>query len=871
VTGVVADNVTVQNQNSADNPSATSGEATVSNDTGDGFSLGPRAITDTGTAQASQFGGNEADITQSAIAESGDAVAGSQVTGIVGGGEHVVQNSNNAFCDLDPCAFSGDADASNTADVSVGPFAETDDTAQVSQTGDNDAVLSQSSLATSGDSLFGSQVTGVVGGSATVQNQNSSSSDGLGAESGPATASNTAAPLDGVAVAGPQASGTTAGAQQTGDNRIDAAQEAEGRSGDALSGAQVTGAVGDEGGFLTVSNQQASEGDEVISGDVAATNDADIEAGAQALGTDVAQASQNGDNDVTSDQNVLAKTGDALAGAQVTGDVGHEDVTVQSMNSSLDAVATSGDVVDATNVLVASAGPFADADRAQTSQLGDNAADASQSVAADTGDAVAGSQVIGVVASGSTVTVQSSNSSVASEATSGTIDLDVVQSADVTAGPTSIGDTLAQTSQTGDNAAALAQDAALATGDAVAGGQVTGIVDDDGAAVTVQNQNSSDADIATSGDVLVTTANEAAVAASAFAEADVAGTVQSQQTGDNTVAADQSAALATGDAVGGGQVTGVVSGDSSDVTVSNMNSAFEADVVSGSVEAEVVNDLSADAGSGMQLGDNEVTAGQEALLSTGDAVGASQVTGVVTGDDSTITIQSSNACDGDPCATVDSGLIDIADAANVAGIGVGAFVESGTAQASQFGDNAASVAQSVDASTGDAVGGSQVTGTVAGDGSETTVMNQNTASGPIVTSGSVTGASNDLTATVGVEADAITGNAQAQQTGDNDLDFTQDISAGSGDAVAGAQVTGTVGGEATISVTGSSVDPDASSGDVDGENDASGSVGVTATSPANAMTSQSGDSNASGSQDLSIDTGDAVSGSQVEGSVGSPA
>jgi len=119
VTGAVADNVTVQNQNSADNPVATAGMASVVNDTvsggNSGLKLGPQSLS-SGDSMATQNGDNAIAVTQSGNATSGDAVAGAQVTGIVGSGEHTVQNQNTASCTDNPCA----SGLQNSDDPNVG-------------------------------------------------------------------------------------------------------------------------------------------------------------------------------------------------------------------------------------------------------------------------------------------------------------------------------------------------------------------------------------------------------------------------------------------------------------------------------------------------------------------------------------------------------------------------------------------------------------------------------------------------------------------------------------------------------------------------------------------------------------------------------
>ena len=115
-------------------------------------------------------------------------------------------------------------------------------------------------------------------------------------------------------------------------------------------------------------------------------------------------AAQTGNNDITVAETADGKTGDALAGSQVTGDVGHSDVTVQNQNRANLPVTFTGSVSLAngeSNVV----GPIAiGAVTSNASQIGDNAVAATQGLVTASGDSVAGAQVTGVVAAGSTVT-----------------------------------------------------------------------------------------------------------------------------------------------------------------------------------------------------------------------------------------------------------------------------------------------------------------------------------------------------------------------------------------------------------------------------------------------------------------------------------
>jgi hypothetical protein len=145
--------------------------------------------------------------------------------------ETTVQGSNTS---TESTAASSDASASNQAEVSAGPSSSNGGSSQ--QVGNNSTTVNQNAQAKSGDAVAGSQVTGVVGGGATVQNTNNSS--GATAVSGEATASNAA-----VVNAGPQA-GNGGTAQQVGNNNVEVNQSSSATSGTAAAGTQVTGVVG---------------------------------------------------------------------------------------------------------------------------------------------------------------------------------------------------------------------------------------------------------------------------------------------------------------------------------------------------------------------------------------------------------------------------------------------------------------------------------------------------------------------------------------------------------------------------------------------------------------------------------------------------
>jgi hypothetical protein len=161
ITGIVGGgDATVQNQNDGEGGVAFTGDALSSNTLEVG--VGPFADSIADDALASQIGDNETVISQSAEAITGDAVVNSQVTGIVGGDDSVVQGQNSAE---DGVAFSGTAYATNDAFGNAGgPLADSiAGSSLATQNGDNAADLAQDAGAESGDGVSGSQVSGVVG------------------------------------------------------------------------------------------------------------------------------------------------------------------------------------------------------------------------------------------------------------------------------------------------------------------------------------------------------------------------------------------------------------------------------------------------------------------------------------------------------------------------------------------------------------------------------------------------------------------------------------------------------------------------------------------------------------------------------------
>jgi hypothetical protein len=180
-------------------------------------------------------------------------------------------------------------------------------------------------------------------------------------------------------------------------------------------------------------------------------------------------------------QNAIAHSGDAVAGSQVIGvhvggSVGTLNVLVA--NDATGAAARSGDAL-AGNVARAVAGPTALATNgdAATSQVGSNVVAVDQTAEAQSGRALAGAQVIAIEVAGGIgqSSIQPMNTSIGTLAASGNVV--ALNDASGSVGPQGSATGNASTLQAGSNDLTLAQDARPTSGDAVAGGQVVGIVE----------------------------------------------------------------------------------------------------------------------------------------------------------------------------------------------------------------------------------------------------------------------------------------------------------------------------------------------------------------------------------------------------------
>lgn len=842
VTGVVGDNATVQNSNSAIGVAAVSGPAAVVN--ANGGKVGPTAVS-LGPSQTAQSGSNSLDLSQSGTTSTGDAVAGGQVTGIVGGGTHMVQNQNNC---LGCVALSAPTAVVNLNGAFAGPTAASLAPAQAGQVGDNEAVISQSSNTKTGDAVSGGQVTGTVGGSAAVQNSNSCL--GCLAASFPAFAFNVNAGATGPAAASIVNSQTS----QSGDNSLDLSQNTTGSTGDAVSGSQVTGLVGDANGFLSVMNQQASRGDAAFSGPVVAANLNAANGGPMSVAVINAQSSQNGDNNTVVAQSNDGKSGDALAGAQISGGVGG-DVSISGTNSAVATIALSAPVIGV-NASTAHNGPMAAALlTSSASQHGDNTNSLDQTVTSETGDAVSGGQVAGAVASGDATVFLSNSSRFALAASSPAVG---VNAGAALGGPFAAGVLNAQSQQDGRNDVATNQSVTTQTGDAVSGGQTVGTVS--GGDSTISAQNSSFATAAfTSPTVSI---NAPVVFGSPVALGVL--NANASQLGENTVAISTAINTTTGDAVSGGQVLGAVS--SGDVKVMNTNNATLAISASGPAvagNAYGVADgpvaLALLSASASQNGDTNLTFNQKLDITSGDAVAGAAVVGATASGD--ISVMGSNS------ATATAAFSGAALAAN-AGFINGGPVAAGilNAQTQQAGSNHATIVQQVSTTSGDAVSGSQITGAVSNNG-DVSISVQNSAFLTLALSGPSAAANAGLTHGGPLSLGLI--NANASQFGGNSSDITQGVTSTSGDAVSGAQINGAVanGSDVTVQGSNSAIATLGISGITAGVNAGVQLTGPDAISAVSGSASQFGSNDMGLDQSLSLKSGDAVSGSQITGVV----
>ena len=304
--------------------------------------------------------------------------------------------------------------------------------------------------------------------------------------------------------------------------------------------------------------------------------------------------------------------------------------------------------------------------------------------------------------------------------------------------------------QVGDNENSTEQSGSASSGDAVAG-QVAGVVSSGDASVDATN-HSEDVDVET-GDATGT--NDAAsfvgmtagssTVLSAAGDDIINGNAANVFVGDNSYDLAQDATATTGDGVGG-QVIGVVTsaGGSADVVAANTSEGV--DIETG--DADASNDAAAFVGlnatgtaglfaagddilnasaTNVQVGDNELSASQDATSASGDGVGGS-VIGVVSAGDASV-----DATNHSEDVDVETGDADSSnDFAAFVGLTNGsttalnaADILNGNAANVFEGDNSKDLAQSADATSGDAVAG-QVAGVVTSAGGSADLVLANT-------------------------------------------------------------------------------------------------------------------------------------------------
>ncbi|MEX2538556.1 MAG: hypothetical protein WD646_07885 [Actinomycetota bacterium] len=451
-----------------------------------------------------QDGDNSADLDQNADADTGDGFGG-QAISVASSGDSSIRAANRSE-DVD--VTTGDAEASNDADVAVGQFLESGNEglqlnlcgnqiggtriANVAacinfalangandQDGDNSADVDQNADAASGDGVGGQLIGATSGGNTTIDATNDS--EGVDVRTGDAESSNNADVLVGLVAAGEnegvqlnicgnQIGGTSianlsvcinaavsnVNNDQDGDNTADVGQSADASTGDGIGG-QVIGAA--SGGDSTITASNRSEDVDVVTGDADADNDADVLVGL------VAEAANEG------------------AQINICGNqIGGEEIATFS-------VCVNAAVSNVSN-----------------DQDGDNTADVGQSADASTGDGVGG-QVIGALSAGDS-NIDATNRSDNVDIRTG--DADASNSAEVIAGLfadnendlfqlnlcasgicTNLDIEFGATNvQNGDNEADTDQRTDASTGDGVAG-QVLGVFGEEGGSSDIVASNES--------------------------------------------------------------------------------------------------------------------------------------------------------------------------------------------------------------------------------------------------------------------------------------------------------------------------------------------------------------------------------------------
>jgi hypothetical protein len=514
-------------------------------------------------------------------------------------------------------------------------------------------------------------------------------------------------------------------------------------------------------------------------------------------------------------------------------------------------------------------------------QAGDNAWSVTQTLVATSGDAVAG-QVIGVVTSaGGSADVVAANTSEDVDVETGDATANAAAAGfgglNATASTTSITAASINTVATATNVhdssdrASASQTGTAATGDGV-GGQIIGVVSAGDTSVDATNA-SIDTDVA-SGDA--DTDQTAALFGGQNASGDATtvtaasvrniGQAVNVQDESNSASASQTATASSGDGVGG-QVIGAVTaaGGSADIVVANTSEDVDVETGDATVDQTVAafsglnfsatdtvvqaagDELENIVANNAQLGNNRSSASQTGDASTGDGVGG-QVIGVVSAGDTTV-----DAANRSEDVDVETGDAD-SEATYAAFVGLN--VSTGSPVAFAAGDgiintqannillgeglgpgNESTADQTTSASSGDGVGG-QVVGVVTSTGGSADIVAANTSEDVDAETGDAEAEAavaavvghNDAPSALAIAAgdDIVNASGTNVQLGDNTLEAVQSATSETGDAV-GGQVLGVVSaGDASVDATNSSEDVDVETGDAESEAIAAAFIGLQA-------------------------------------------
>lgn len=263
--------------------------------------------------------------------------------------------------------------------------------AQVAKTGDNRGRIVQDSTVRSGAAISGSQVTGIVQSRGSTRIRKTNVSKNSEAVSGEAKADTFLG----------FAPGAVEDALHRGDSELGVSQRLDATSGDAIAGSQLTGLA--VSGTADITEVNTSDDAEALSGDA----DADSILTSIVDGVDPVSIVQDGEREIDFNLDASAVSGNSIAGSQVVGGAVSGVADLVAINESAGAQAVSGDASSSTSATAVNTPPVflpgIDLPALQLPgivQEGDTRFRASQSADTRTGDATAGSQIIGLLGGG---------------------------------------------------------------------------------------------------------------------------------------------------------------------------------------------------------------------------------------------------------------------------------------------------------------------------------------------------------------------------------------------------------------------------------------------------------------------------------------